>query len=133
MADERYGYDVSTFPDLDPNLRLITGLRVVAESVARLWLTKPGTLITDPATGAFLQRLLSSGVSAEELEELRQQLESIALEDERVSECRVEFTQDLDAGKIRIRGIITTSFEESFAMVLLATKVTTELLLEEAA
>lgn len=106
-----FGVDVSTFPDLDRRLGMIVGPRVVAEAVARRWLTPRGTLAYAPTYGEDVRAYLSARVDAGRLAALVASLQSQALEDERVTSARVTVTY---AGsgpglQLQIRGELATA------------------------
>lgn len=87
------GTDVSTFPDLDPLLRPISGQRVVGEAVARRWCTPLGKLVDDATYGDIdLLSFLNRAFSLDELRTLEARLAAQALEDERVDACTVTVT-----------------------------------------
>jgi hypothetical protein len=123
------GLDVSTFPDLDPELRSISGQRAVGEAVARRWLTPLGGLVDDPEYGGEdLGSLLGATRTADELAALGASLERQALEDERVESCRVVVTTTgpLSGQTLIVRAQLTTS-EGPFSLVLTADRLAVSL------
>lgn len=140
---DRLGSDVSCFvvnedglPDLDPNFRLIDGPRSIVESVAKMWTTQRGTLITNTSRGIDVREWLSSEIDPTPagLAPLVQDLTAEALRDERVRRISVRITVDELAESMRIEGEIDPADESGpFAYVLEIDKVTPKILLPEAA
>jgi hypothetical protein len=129
--EERFGTDVSTFVenedgelDLDPNFALISGRRVVAESVARLWHCNPGSLITDPAAGFNLRMMLGSQIDSTPgaLDGLRARLTTEAMRDARVAAIAISLALSTE-GVLRVTSRITTDEGEEFDFVLGIDKV----------
>jgi hypothetical protein len=101
MAD--FGTDISTFPDLDPRFRLISGPQVVVEALARRLTTSRGSLISDPAYGWDVRQLLNAErdrrSDARAIASMKAQVEA----DERVLSARVTMTPAGDALSITVR------------------------------
>lgn len=119
------GTDVSTFPDLDRELRPISGQRAVGEAVARRWCTPLGGLVDDPEYGDLdLASMLGASVTDDELSSFAARLEAQAYQDERVSECTVTVTTSgrRDALTLTIRAQLSTS-EGPFVLVLTASQL----------
>lgn len=127
MAD--FGTDVSTYVmgDLDPSFGIISGRRVVAEAVGRLWTSAKGTIITDIDAGVDVRQLLSSPVDDNTQNELSQILRNEALRDERVLDIAVEVRLNAPLQRLSIRGAITTS-DEVFEFVFAASPDSLDLL-----
>lgn len=82
MAD--FGTDISTLPDLDSTFALITGRRVVAESLARIYVTPQGSDSWHPNYGRDLRRYLNAPMDAATLAQVQAEAEEGAETDERV-------------------------------------------------
>lgn len=132
-----YGTDVGTFfvneegePDITPTFKLISGRRVVAEAVLRLWSTPRGDLITDPAAGVDIADWLNAGIDDDSTSIIEAFLSSEAVKDERVARCTVDATHDYATNTLRIVASIelATEDEEEFLLVMRASDVTLELL-----
>lgn len=118
----RYGTGVSIFvrnaegrPDLDANFLIISGPRVVVESVALLWLSPRGSLITNPDAGIDVREWLSYELddSPGGLAVLRARLVAEARRDPRVGSIDVELVLDARAMSLTIKGSITPSDDEN--------------------
>lgn len=120
------GDDFFCVTDLDFNLTEVSGRRAVAESVARRWLTFPGTLFYDPTYGFGLELWLNE--PSEKLDELGPALENEALKDERVESCRVAVRYE--DGEIHILARLEDG-DGPFSLVLDVGQVSVQLLLEE--
>lgn len=105
MAD--FGSDISTFPDLDPAFALRTGPHVVAEAVARRFITPRGSLFWDPAFGFDTRALLNDAIPASQLPTIASQLETEAMKDERVLGANVSVTQNFQQQTIAIKCELT--------------------------
>lgn len=89
-----YGTDFSTVPDLDPNMGLISGPKVVLEAIARRLQTPQGWYADDPRYGVDLIAYLGSD-SAYTIAPLIQEQ---ALEDDRVASASATLTQATQNG-----------------------------------
>jgi phage baseplate assembly protein W len=87
MAD--YGTDISTLPDLDPTFALVTGPRVVAGSLARIYTTPQGSDAWHPDYGRDLRRFLNAPMDAATLAQVQAEAEDGARSDERVQDVTV--------------------------------------------
>jgi len=87
------GADISTYPDLDPAYTLITGPRVVAEAVARRWVTPRGGLFYDLNYGYDLRQFLNAVITPGLASTIAVQCELEALKDERVLQAAVTVKQ----------------------------------------
>ena len=105
------GLDVSTFPDLDPQFRPLSGQRAVAEAVARRWITPLGGLVYDDTYGEDLRARLNAGVEGPRLRALEAALTTQALADERVQAAAVTLTPLGTAPAVTLRAValLTTS------------------------
>lgn len=98
-----FGTDISTFPDLDPHLRLISGQRVVAEAVARRWLTPRGSVPYDETYGEDVRAYLNARVDGPRLRALEAALQAQAVADERVASAQVSLTWSGTPGRLQLR------------------------------
>ena len=99
---------------------------MLAEAVARRWLTPEGGLFSDPTYGAGLSQALHGTV--DDLDQLLTRLEQQALLDERV--LRVEIAGALEGETLVVRARLTDA-DGPFRLVLEVSAVTTQLLVEE--
>lgn len=114
-----FGTDVSTFPDLDPQFRLITGQRVVAEAVARRWLSPRGSVSYDETYGEDVRAYLNARVDGPRLRALEAALQAQAVADERVRDATVTLSTSGSAAALRLQitGRLVTA-AGPFALVL---------------
>ena len=102
-----FGVDVSTFVngDVDPLLGPLTGRAVVAEAIARRYLTPRGLLPEDPDYGYDTRTLLGASLGSVELFVVRAQLVAEAEKDERVTSASVAlaFNQAAESLTITVR------------------------------
>ena len=121
-----YGSDISCVNDLASDGRTVTGHQLIAEAVARRWLTPRGRLIGYPNYGYDLTQFVNADVNDRDLAELRAGAEAEALKDERVTECTVETTLESDGSLT-----VTASLEAGdgpFEFTVSVTSVTIQLL-----
>lgn len=140
-----YGTDISTFAgpggsmDIDPMAPTISGLRVVAEAVARLWLCPRGRNPAAPNDGIDVRDWLSMQVvfTSHGLADLEAALVNEALKDERVDSCSVALTYNAATSTLTINASIDAvsldGTTESFTFVLNVSAVTAQLIFPEAA
>lgn len=103
-----FGSDVSTYPDLDPSFALRTGPHVVAEAVARRFITpRGGGLFYDLAYGFDTRALLNDAIPATQLAVIASQCETEAAKDERVKSATVSVTQNLLLQSLAIKCELT--------------------------
>lgn len=93
--------------DIDAGGRIVTGFRVVAEAIARRWMTPRGRLIGYPDYGFDLTDYVNADVSPRDLAELRAGASAEAEKDERVIKCDVD--TDLTNGVLTITAVVTTT------------------------
>ena len=114
-----YGIDVSTFPDLDPQFRLISGRRAIVEVVMRRFSTPHGALLDDPTPSVLYQ--------------WQHALQVEALKDERVLSAEVVFdTTRLISRGVLVISVALTDADGPFRFVLAVDQMTVELLREAA-
>lgn len=133
MSD--FGSDISTFvlnefgeADLDPYFREITGLRVIAEAVARRWTSPRGSLFWDLDAGEDVTAYLNAKFDPTRIDYLQAALSAEAQKDERVQGCSVLVVYEQATKRLRIRGAITPSTGETFQFVLAIDAVTARVL-----
>ena len=127
---DRLGTELSTFGaggslGLDPTFTVISGPRVVAENVARRWLTPLGTLPGDEDDvadfGFDVRSFLGAKLTPLAKARLRDQLVRQALKDERVKNADVtveEFRTPEGSAGLRIVGVITVETNRQMRLTL---------------
>jgi len=125
MAD-LLGSDLACVFDVDPRLGEVKGRRMLAEAIARRWLTPEGGLFYDPTYGAGLIGALHGSV--DDLDRLARRLEDQALQDERVQ--RIDVRVVLDGDALEVAGRIQDA-AGPFRLTLDVSAVSTRLLVEE--
>ncbi len=126
MAD--LGDDVGGVLDLDPTMAIVSGKQCLLEAIARRWLDLAGSLFYDRDYGAGIEAYLSAATLS--AHDISNTLESEALKDERVQDCKVVVTA---AGEtLTIKGQITDSSDETFSLTVLVSKLDVKVLLESA-
>ena len=139
--DPSLGTDVDTFllndegvTDLDPNFGLLNGPKAIAQSVARLWLSDPGSLITNEAAGRNIRNLLSAEFDdrPESLAHVRALLAAEARREERVEDIAVDLTFDTANESLKVSATIQPADPSitPFSFVLTISKVTSATILE---
>lgn len=135
--DARFGVgDVSTFfgsGGLDPSFTPISPKQSIAEGVARIWLTPPGSLITNEDAGVDLRTLIGAALSDSDTRSLEGWLTREALRDDRVAAIDVGLTIDAANESVVVRSTITPSDAPSFPMVLTVSALTVDIVLPGAA
>lgn len=91
-ADQVFGVDVGTFPDLSPDFAPLTGSAVVLQAVARRFLTARGQLVFHDDYGLDLRGYVNEGLSAGSLSAMRSAIEREAERDERVVSASAQLT-----------------------------------------
>ena len=114
-----YGTDVSCLPDLDDTFTPLTGIAVIAQSIARS--------LEDAQYGVDLRQWLNESFEAAEVYHLQQTIESQCLRDERVQAASVSVVQP-SLYELRIAIDVEPSQQGPFRLVLKVTAVTVELL-----
>jgi phage baseplate assembly protein W len=79
-----YGTTLSCFPDIDPTGRLITGLQVLSEALARRITTPRGRLLDDPNYGYDITSEVDDDVSPADVAEIAANMDAEFEKDERV-------------------------------------------------
>lgn len=124
-----FGTDISVFPDLDKTLALISGGRVLGEAVAKMWLTRRGSLVFHPDRGVDIRDYLNESIDGSVLAEIRTLCEREAEQDERVDSCTVLVTYDPTTQEITIAAALETA-EGPYRFTLGVTSLTTSMLSE---
>lgn len=127
-VSDTYGADVSTFPDLDPAFKPLTGQRAVAEAVARRWITPLGSLAYDETYGEDVRALLNAEADSPRLQALRGALVAQATADERVLAASVDLTVSgpTSGRTVTLKGRLTTD-DGPFSLVLTITQLNANL------
>jgi hypothetical protein len=89
-ANTDYGSDLSCVQDLDPRCIVVTGRRLLAEAVARRWITPRGGLIDDPNYGTDVTAYINDDVKPRDLATLASAMSQEAEKDERVNSCDID-------------------------------------------
>jgi len=119
-----FGTDVSTFPDLDDAFAPLTGIVVLAQSVARS--------LEDARYGVDLRHWLNESLEAADVYHLQQTIEAQCLADERLQGVSVSVAQP-SLYELRVAIVVEPSQQGPFRLVLKVTSVTVEVLSLEAA
>lgn len=122
-----YGTDYSTFTDLDETFTPRRGKRVVAERLARWFLTPRGQQEFYPDRGFDLRQFLSEGFTDGIAFMICSGMEREAEKDEAVEEATAKI-ELFDAGERMKVTLDVTTGEGPFTMTLNVTAVTVELL-----
>ena len=93
MTAVNFGSDCSTFPDLDGAYAVRTGPHIVAEAVARRYITPRGGLFYDLNYGHDLRQYLNAVLTPGLAGRISSQCEAEAGKDERVLGAQVTVTQ----------------------------------------
>jgi len=118
------GTDVSCLPDLDDTFTPLTGLAVIAQSIARS--------LEDARYGVDLRQWLNESLESADVFHLQQTIETQCLADERVQAVSVRVAQP-SLYELRIAIDVSPSQRGPFRLVLKVTAVTIELLSVEPA
>lgn len=134
-ADTRYGTSISTFVPgqpmgLDRNMRLISGPRVVLESIARRWLTPRGSLITNPDVGIDIRDWIGSDIDPSGNDYAKKHALLVeARRDDRVEDVDLDFTYDRATEKLTISATVQlVGADQPFEFVLTVDRVSVSLL-----
>lgn len=114
-----YGTDVSTFPDLDDAFAPLTGIAVIAQSVARS--------LEDAGRGVDLRQWLNESLEDADVFHLQQTIEAQCLADERLQGVSVSVTQP-SFHELRIAIDVEPAQVGQFRLVLGVAAVTVQLL-----
>ncbi len=106
--------------------RIASGFRVVAEAVARRWMTPRGRLIGYPNYGFDLTQYINADVSERDIASLQSGAAAEALKDDRVTACDVSAVLGAD-GLLTVTGLLDTA-QGPFTLVVEVSAVTVKLL-----
>jgi hypothetical protein len=125
-----YGEDLSTYRSATPDLSFtrISSRRAVAEAVARRWLTRRGSLVTDTDAGIDLRDWINASVTQADLYALAGSLKTEAERDERVADCDVTVSFDPSTNTLAVTGSIVPIDSSAFRLVLNVSDVTVDIL-----
>jgi hypothetical protein len=113
------GTNVSTFPDLDDAFAPLTGIAVLAQSIARS--------LEDARYGVDLCQWLNESLEDADIFHLQQTIEAQGLADERLQGASVSVTQP-SLYELRVAIVVEPSLLVPFRQVLKVTSVTVEVL-----
>jgi phage baseplate assembly protein W len=122
-----FGQDFSHLSMLDPNLTLIGGFANLGQALAHRLQTPQGTLFYDRNYGRDIRSYLNDSLDAGKIAKCRAEVESQALEDERITAATSTVVFDQGTSALTISLAVMTSFGP-FLLVLSVTAVTVTLL-----
>ncbi len=105
--DDPLGTDFSGVDDIDNNLTMVSGRKMLAQAIVRRWITDPGGLFYDPEYGAGLLNYLSDIV--DDVGSIAALLSAEARKDERVEDCQVSVVWDAATETLSVDGRIETA------------------------
>ena len=121
-----FGSDISCIFDSTPEFSEVSGLRVVAEAIARRHITPRGQLIKDPNYGSDMTRYLNADLSATDIAQISAESEAECVKDERVL-AATTIVQVTPQGTLLLNITLTTA-DGPFTLVLAVSDVTVQLL-----
>lgn len=119
-----YGTTFACATDLTPQMSTVSGLRAVAEAVARRLQTDRGALWYDLDYGTNITRFVNAAVPLSSIETM---VENEAIKDERVDDCTCEATQTGTSLSLRMQ---LEADEGPFEFVLSVSELTVTILWE---
>ena len=119
------GRDVSCLPDGLRTGRIVSGRRLVAESIARKLSTRPGECPGSPLWGFYLPGRVGAVESKSELAALQGRVRSAIMEDERIDAANVAVTRIEDGFDVRVDA---RTSDGPFKLVLKVSDVSVEVL-----
>lgn len=102
-----FGTEISCVSDIASDGRTVSGFRVVAEAIARRWITPRGRLIKYPDYGYDLTQFINADMSDRDIASMVAGSEAEAEKDERVDSCAIEAVLGSD-GVMTISALIQT-------------------------
>lgn len=117
-----YGTTFACATDFTPQMSTVSGLRAVAEAVARRLQTDRGALWYDLDYGTNITRFVNAAVPLSSIETM---VENEAIKDERVNDCTCEATQIDMSLSLRIQ---LEADEGPFEFVLSVSELTVSIL-----
>ena len=121
-----FGTDFSCVADCADDFGLATGRTVVAQAIARRFMTPRGRLIGDANYGFDLTGYVNDDLSSADLSRIASGCEAEAVKDERVISASVTVTLSV-AGLLLVTCVLDTA-AGPFTLVLSVTAVTVEVL-----
>jgi hypothetical protein len=121
-----YGTDFACVDDLETTLVMSTGIRVVAEAIARRLQTPTGRLIGDANYGYNLADWCGADVGPRDIDEIQAACSAEAEKDERVRSAQTTATFASDVLTVSLVAVLIT--DEVFTLVLAVSAVTVEIL-----
>jgi hypothetical protein len=121
-----FGTAVSWVADMSAEGRAVTGFRVVAEAIARRWMTPRGRLIGYPDYGYDLTQFVNADMSQRDIVALQAGAAAEAEKDSRVVKCDVTATLGSD-GLLTVTATVDTA-AGPFDLVASVSDITLELL-----
>lgn len=108
MKATDYGIDISCVSGLDPNFTLVTGVRVVAEALARRLTTARGSLFYAPDYGTDVREILNARIDQRRLDAWRTRIEAECRKDDRVDTvaAKLRFTASSSTLAIAVAGTL---------------------------
>lgn len=122
-----YGSDIVAIPDLDPTFSPVTGPRVVAQAIARRLSTPRGSLPFYPNYGIDVRDYLNERITVGSLAQIRRDVESECMADERVRSADVSAAHNTETGEMRLT-VSGTTLDGPFSLVLGVSAVSVTLL-----
>ncbi len=122
-----FGTAISCVNDIASDGRMVTGFRVVAEAIARRWITPRGRLVAYPNYGFDLTQYINADMSAKDIAALRAAAAAEAEKEETVDRCVVAAVLDTLTGVMTITAKVDTT-KGPFTLVVAASAVTLDLL-----
>jgi len=110
-----FGTSLSWVEDMSPEASVVAGTRLIAEALARRWMTANGTLLGFPDYGLDIPSYLNTDVTPSDILALQSAASSEALKDPRVSSCATTMSLDSD-GLLSVEAELFTS-EGPFTLV----------------
>jgi len=83
-----FGQDISCISDLDPTFAMVSGRTALVQSLARRFMTRRGSLWYALEEGLDLRDTLNESLSPADVQQLRKDIETECLKDERVAAAR---------------------------------------------
>lgn len=128
QVQDRFGVDIVTYPSLDPNFALLTGIRALAERIYRRFLTPRGFMTFHPGDGLDIRAFLSKGINSRQLASIRGLVEEEAKKDEQVDDADATVDFDEPSESLSIALAITASDSSTFTMTMSVTSLDVTLL-----
>lgn len=124
MAD--LGVDISCVDDLSPNMLEVTGRLLLAQAIARRYMTPRGRLIDDPNYGFDLTQYVNDDLSQADIARIQAGAQAEAEKDERVESANV--TINLSTAGIMIVTVVLVDSQGPFTLVLSVNSVSIQVL-----